>query len=472
ATMFWITGMINAFNFIDGVDGLAGGIAVISSLCLGGVMLLQGDSGSTMQMVCLAAACLGFLRYNLHPASIFMGDTGSMFIGYILGCIGIMTSTKQATIPAIVVPILACGVPILDTTLAIWRRFTYKLLHLEDLSVGLMKPDRLHIHHRLLNYFQNNQPKTVSSIYLLALMLSLMAIICVFIPRQLPWLAFLTALVAFSLVIHRIAVIELWNSTRLFYGKFALARTGIILNLLHPLWDIGMILLAFFLVDKVHRPQMVVMVQWVAPVFVVLLLSKTYQIFWNHAVVDDHFRMLRILFFGFLLSYLYSLLLPQYGLPPKSFLFALALSYLGIETERLGLVYLRTLLIRYHNSSPLLDEKTCAVLIYGVGQAARFYLNRMANSEQRMGTERVIGFLDRDRVFKHGYCYGVKVLGDLYDLPNIWREQRFQKIVLCKNDLPAVEQQIVKEFCQSHAVSLVSFQYSEQTIDTTADNPW
>ncbi len=466
ATLFWITGMINAFNFIDGVDGLAGGIAIISSLCLGGVMLIQGDASNVMQITCLAAACLGFLRYNLHPAKIFMGDTGSMFIGYILGCSGILTSTKQATVSAIVIPVLACGIPILDITLAIWRRFTYKLLHLEDCSISLMKPDRLHIHHRLLQYFQNNQPKTVNNIYFLAILLSLVAILCVFIPQHLPWLAFLTTLAAFSLVIHRVAVIELWNSTRLFYGKFALARTGIILNLLHPLWDLAIITLAFFLVSQGHRSQIVAMVQWIAPVFIVLLLSKTYQIFWNHAVIDDHFRILRILFFGFLLSFFYSQLLPQDALPAKSFLFALALSHFGIAAERLGLSYIRTLLIRYHNSSPLLTEKAANVLIYGVGSVAQLYLGRVMNSEQRAEKEKIIGFLDRDRVFKYGYCYGLMVLGDLYDLPRIWEEQKFQKIVLCKNKISGSEWQILQDFCQSHGVAIVSFTYSEQAIDT------
>ncbi len=465
ATAFWITGMVNAFNFIDGVDGLAGGIAIISSFCLGGVMLMQGDGKNAFQIICLAAACLGFLRYNLHPAKIFMGDTGSMFIGYILGCIGIITSTKQATIPTIVVPILACGIPILDTTLAIWRRFTYKLLHLDDHSVGLMKPDRLHIHHRLLNYFQNNQRKTVSTIYLLAFLLCAMAILCVFIPKHLPWLAFLTALVAFSLVIHRIAVIELWNSTRLFYGHFALARTGIILNILHPLWDLGIIFLAFFLVAKEHRPQMVVMIQWIALVFLVLLLSKTYQIFWNHCVPDDHFRMLRILVLGFLLSYAYSLLMPGFTLPAKSFFYALGISFFGIEAERLGLLYIRTLLVRHHNFSPLQMEEMTSVLIYGIGQGALLYMNNLMNSERRIGKEKIIGFLDSDRVFKQGYCYGLKVLGDLYDLPQIWRVQKFQKIVLCKDDLQEREWQQVKDFCQQNEVVLVSFKFAEQKVD-------
>ena len=110
-TVIWIVAFINAFNLIDGIDGLAAGLGAISSFCMASVFVLNGVMAETILMLCLGCACLGFLKYNFHPARIFMGDTGSMFIGFIIAITGIISSYKAATFSAVLIPILAGGVP-------------------------------------------------------------------------------------------------------------------------------------------------------------------------------------------------------------------------------------------------------------------------------------------------------------------------------------------------------------------------
>jgi UDP-GlcNAc:undecaprenyl-phosphate GlcNAc-1-phosphate transferase len=142
-TMLWIAGVVNAMNLIDGLDGLAGGVALIAVTTTFAIAALRGEPLMVLVTAALAGSVLGFLFYNFNPASIFMGDTGSMFLGFVLATTAIQTNQKSSTAVAIVVPIIALGVPIADTLLAMARRAAR--------GAPLFSADRGHIHHRLLD---------------------------------------------------------------------------------------------------------------------------------------------------------------------------------------------------------------------------------------------------------------------------------------------------------------------------------
>jgi UDP-GlcNAc:undecaprenyl-phosphate GlcNAc-1-phosphate transferase len=141
-TVLWIAGVVNAMNLIDGLDGLAGGVALIAIAPTFVISSINGAALMVLFTAALAGAVLGFLFYNFNPASIFMGDTGSMFLGFVLATTAIQTNHKSSTAVAIVVPIIALGVPIIDTLLAMARRAAR--------GVPMFSADRGHIHHRLL----------------------------------------------------------------------------------------------------------------------------------------------------------------------------------------------------------------------------------------------------------------------------------------------------------------------------------
>lgn len=142
-TMLWIAGVINALNLIDGLDGLAGGVALIAISTTLAIAVIHAHPLMILLTAALAGAVLGFLFYNFNPASIFMGDTGSMFLGFVLATTAIQTNQKSSTAVAIIVPIIALGVPIADTLLAMARRAAR--------GAPLFSADRGHIHHRLLD---------------------------------------------------------------------------------------------------------------------------------------------------------------------------------------------------------------------------------------------------------------------------------------------------------------------------------
>lgn len=169
ATICWFVFLINAFNLIDGYDGLASGIAAIAALGLGGTLVYRHLPLEALLMVGLVAACLGFLRYNVYPASIFLGDSGSMFLGFTLASVALGTVSKGTSLAAIWIPILALGVPVFDTLLAIWRRSArkvLKLLRIEAFLGGVMTADTDHLHHRLMR--QGITPRNVTATLYLA----------------------------------------------------------------------------------------------------------------------------------------------------------------------------------------------------------------------------------------------------------------------------------------------------------------
>lgn len=143
ATIIYLVAFCNIVNLIDGLDGLAAGVVGIASVGLIGVSWMTGNIVSALICSCLFGACLGFLKYNFHPAKTFMGDSGSLFLGFLLGLASLVGTMKVSTITSVAVPIIIAGVPVLDTFAAIVRRMRG--------HVPLDSPDAGHIHHTLLN---------------------------------------------------------------------------------------------------------------------------------------------------------------------------------------------------------------------------------------------------------------------------------------------------------------------------------
>jgi len=166
-TIIWIVAITNAINLIDGLDGLAAGVSSIALITISGMAILMGNVFVTSVGLILLGSTLGFLLYNFHPAKIFMGDTGALFLGFMISVLSLL-GFKNITMLTLIVPIIILGVPISDTFFAIIRRFVNK----QPLSA----PDKSHLHHCLLNAgFSHKQ--TVLIIYGIAAMFGLAALI-------------------------------------------------------------------------------------------------------------------------------------------------------------------------------------------------------------------------------------------------------------------------------------------------------
>ncbi|GEN83043.1 undecaprenyl-phosphate alpha-N-acetylglucosaminyl 1-phosphate transferase [Sporosarcina luteola] len=166
-TILWIVGITNAINLIDGLDGLAAGVSTIALISIAVMAMIMGEMFVVATAAILAASALGFLFYNFHPAKIFMGDTGALFLGFMISVLALL-GYKNVTMISLVIPIIILGVPISDTFFAIIRRVRMK----QPISA----PDKSHLHHCLLRAgFSHRQ--TVLIIYGLAILFGVAAVL-------------------------------------------------------------------------------------------------------------------------------------------------------------------------------------------------------------------------------------------------------------------------------------------------------
>lgn len=188
-TLIWIVGITNAINLLDGLDGLACGVSSISALTLLFIAIIVGEPAVAFITSALAGACFGFLPYNFNPAKLFMGDTGSLFLGFVLSSISVQGLFKGYAVISIAAPILILGLPIFDTASAIIRRLKN--------HQPIMSPDRGHLHHRLVDA-GFSQKQAVSIIYVLCLILCIGAVALI-ATGAISWWVFIAVILGFIL---------------------------------------------------------------------------------------------------------------------------------------------------------------------------------------------------------------------------------------------------------------------------------
>ena len=190
-TILWIVALTNAVNLIDGLDGLAAGVSAIASFSMFLIALMQGNYVIAVMSAALVGACCGFLPYNFSPASIFMGDTGSTFLGFVMASLSVLGLFKIHAIISFAVPFIAFGIPIFDTSFAIFRRIKEHR--------PIMSPDRGHLHHRLVDMgFSHKQ--AVLIIYAICIVLGAVAV-----------LSFKSKLLAIVIAVLGVIVFRYWG---------------------------------------------------------------------------------------------------------------------------------------------------------------------------------------------------------------------------------------------------------------------
>jgi len=180
-TLLWVVGLINAINFLDGMDGLASGVVLISNIFLFIISLSSKNYLITSFSIIMIGLTAGFLIYNFPPAKIFMGDTGSMFLGFLMAIIGMIGNRKSVVGITLLVPILLMLFPIIDTALAIFRRIKKKK--------SIFKPDKMHLHHRLLA-LGIGYKRVLYIIYLINLYLGFVALLSLVLRKEYIFILF------------------------------------------------------------------------------------------------------------------------------------------------------------------------------------------------------------------------------------------------------------------------------------------
>ncbi|HJO92941.1 MAG TPA: hypothetical protein QF753_06055 [Victivallales bacterium] len=474
-TIFWILGCINAFNLIDGLDGLAAGLGIISALTVGILLDSQEMQGGAMVLFCLAAACLGFLKYNRHPAKIFMGDTGSMFIGFVFAVISLTSSSKLYTFSAILVPILAAGIPIFDSILAIWRRAVVRLLYsLESVSgkegkiVRIMLADRRHLHHRLLNKYNLNQKKTAYMMYVCASILAVLAILLTVLETKQHGILFVIIILVLFTGIHKLATIEFLVSAKLAIIGLPRLSSSFALSLLMPVIDLLIITFSYCLVIYffnnfnykcgIEEHFYFGIVCIIFPIILILNLSKVYKIFWLRCSSNDSIFLTKILLVCYAISFVLGFFYGDYiylKLFIAQYLLFFVLSFSLIFVFRFSLRHIKYTFIRnlYQSIHPKNHFKK--VLVYGTGENCEQYVKTMySNIENK--PFKIIGLLEDDKYLDSNIVYGYKVLGNISKLLTIFNANNFSELIIT-TDISEENMKKAQDFCNKKSIGIKIF---------------
>ena len=475
-TVFWIVSFVNAFNLIDGMDGLAAGLGVISAICMATVFAVSHDPNDTVIILCLAACCCGFLIYNFHPAKIFLGDTGSMFLGFMFAVIGIISSNESAAATAILIPMLAAGVPIFDVLLAIWRRFTRNFINQghENGKLSISEGDKEHLHHRMWKKEGHNQRTTTYKIYFLSAAFAVVAILNLMKKDMFVGLSYVLMLILIFTVVRRIAHIELWNTGKAILSGFNLPRKSIIVSVGQPFFDIAIIIIIYLFcrllfIDSAYNAYSpllwyVCTIFATAPIVLALNLGGSYKRNWLHGSAPDYIYFIKCLLAGFILLILFDLFRGISGW--RSFvaerLLFFALVTLVLLGERLFLRYLKYHLINIffiEKSHGIVLQKT---LVCGAGFSCRYFIaNQSWILEEH--PNRIIGIIEEDPMFQGQYIFGLKVLGRPVDIKKIYSKIRFDKITITKAINDSTRKLIV-DFCKTNKIILTEWNGKESVV--------
>ncbi len=472
----WIIIIINAFNLIDGLDGLASGLSVVSSVCMACWFLMVGNhSSEAVCMLILAGACLGFLHYNFHPARIFLGDTGSTFLGLVFAVVGLSTVDKAVTVTSLVLPMLAGGGPLFYVILAVWRRSARKLL--DPTAGGIMDGDQDHLHHRL---FRQNKKQTTTAVtmYLIACVFAVIALLFLTLRNSAPAIAYIILLLAVLIVIRRLAIVELFDSAMLIQRGLAKPRKGMLVNMIHPFIDFFMISCSYIVTSLVVFGQFEFFRLYLlaaAPIALLLCFSRVYRVYWLRAGLNNFWHLGVLVFCGSVISCMTVFFFgwpeveSELGLMNLNCFFAWALLFTllnltMISLERFVLHYgegfwFRKLYLQYQDRS-----QVSRCVIYGGGLKCRLYINFLFCANRLEAPETVLGIIDDDIALRGLRVYGFKVLGCAAEIEAIYRETPFDKVVVATDSASEENLMALRCFCAKKQIHFHRFNISETEL--------
>ena len=456
--VIWLVAIINAFNLIDGLDGLASGLAIISAVGLCGIMVMQQAPGEVLFLFGFIGACLGFLRYNFNPASVFLGDTGSMFLGFTLGVVSLQTFNKNTFMISMAIPVMVLGIPIYDAMLAIWRRSVRSWLSTGSGGprLGIMQPDVEHLHHRLSQAGLSTK-RVASTLYLLNGGLVMAGLTIMFFNSHAAGIFLIALLAGVYVLMRHLAVIELRETgTALLMGLRRPSHSSL-KALVYPVWDmawlagsLALIMRCFenLRVDFWHAWFLELPI-WVTPTFFLLAMSRTYVTYWPRARLRDALMVLFWLLSGILLSLGLALIINPIE-RPKWLLRAvliIGLSHPVIMGSWLIYRCLEELVFWLKRQTADLAGAD-RVLLYGAGIRAQLYLKDRATRTSKLPDKgQVVGFIDDEQALHFQWVYGFLVLGALSDLPRLIERYHISRVVIVTDLRPenraAIEQMAV-----------------------------
>jgi len=471
-TIIWVVGITNALNLVDGLDGLAAGTSLIVCATIFAIAFFNQSIGIALVSLILAGSISGFLRYNFHPAKIFLGDSGSLFLGFLLAVISIEGSYKSATLVAVLAPILALGFPIMDTLLTMIRRFLKsirmvdypyekgKLKALFSKGFSIFEPDKDHVHHRLLKLGYSHR-RAVLILY------GLCVILCV--------LAFLTVSLKnlnIILVLGAIIIAFLIGIKSLKYQEFKILENGLLLplfnfpvinkKLFQASFDLFAIsfsyYLSFILVFKGFGGyEKHLFIQTLPLVLIMKILvfyiSGLYKGSWMYSALEDILKIVKSVVLSSLGS-IFALLL-FFGIKPFSgFIFFVIDFYLVISLVVGFRISYKVIYSFYNQNSANRGKK---IFIYGAGKKGSILLREIRHNDSYFYLP--VGFIDDDLEKKGRMLHDCPILGSVEDLEKLMRKNEISEILISTGKIGKEKIKKLTEFCKRKGIIIRKFEF-------------
>lgn len=479
-TLVWFVALTNAFNLIDGLDGLATGLALIAGIGLMGAFFIRRMPSDAVVMLGLIGACMAFLRYNFHPASIFLGDTGSMFLGFTFASIAVATGSKGTFLASLGVPLLAVGIPVFDTILAIWRRSMRALAPAADSqsgASGLMQPDTEHLHHRLRRRGLN-QYQIAVVLYVINALLVVTGLLSLVFRHQALGIFLVAFVVGAYVVMRHLAEVELWDTGRAIIRGLKRPQQRVAAYLFYPIFDVVCLTLALGLafgvlqmvqpVENAWEAWIGAMPIWVAPVFLLFCAVRVYSRVWSLARTHDYLVLSISLLASVIISTGISSLLD-----PERWQRYLVLAFIFTGLAHVLLVGSRMFVRGLVDALSLWSESQYyrrggvvrRVLLYGAGSRCLLYLRERALNTLGASTRRmIVGLVDDDANLRFRRVGGYVVLGSGADLPALVDKYRIDEIIVTIQ-LRDHEYLALADLCRQRELHLSEWHYEERVLD-------
>ena len=482
-TVFWIVGAVNAFNLIDGLDGLASGLALIAVMGMAGGLFFVQNPQATMFYFAIMGGLVGFLRYNYNPASVFLGDCGSMFLGFTVATLPLASHVENSFLVSVGVPLLAMGVPIFDTSLAILRRSIRHLIvrqkgerGQDDGNDRVMTADADHLHHRILRSMGMNQRRAAWALYVLAASGVVVGLVGLSLKSRAAGL-WLVALAAAAVVVFRdMATIELFDAGRLLNSvahsrNVAVRRRWARLSIpFYVAVDLLILIGMFFLTSWALRITISTSMLRtslplrVAPTFFLLIFFHAYSTVWTRAQHSNFVRLFLACVFGSVCGTVlvyYAPSVPASHYKAFTLLYAL-LPFVSMTLVRILRGTIRDVFYAIDCSRLKARKDVSRILVYGAGLRYRSFrreLVRTTAANDRM----IVGLLDDDLTLRGKRIGGIRILGTINQAPEIINEVNADAVVIaCQISDEWLK--VVKDILRPTGVKVTHFQFSENEV--------
>jgi UDP-GlcNAc:undecaprenyl-phosphate/decaprenyl-phosphate GlcNAc-1-phosphate transferase len=454
-TIFWLIGITNAINLLDNMDGLAAGISAIGACFLTLSFVVNGQPTEALMMAIFAAALLGFLVYNTNPASIFMGDCGSLFIGFFMASsalVNVSGGRTRSFLPVIVVPILVLFIPIFDTTfVTILRKLSGR---------AASQGGRDHTSHRLVALGMSER-RAVWMLYGFAGLSGILALLV----REMKLDVSLAAIAGFTILLTLLGVylagVKVYDESE---AAVALKDKPLYTFLVdvsykrrvfEVMLDVVLIILAYWSAYAVkfgafsNNPAWTLFLRTL-PVLVFFKMASflvlgVYRGIWRYTSMDDLITFVKAVAVGSILSILVLLFAFRFqGYSRTVFVLDGLFLLMLLAGSRLAFRFFRKLLPVAQNGNGR------RVLIYGAGDGGELFLREIRNN--RHWKYQAVGFLDDDPGKARNVIHGLKVMGDGSALARVCREQRIDEVLISSSQMSDERLQEIVARCRSENI--------------------